>query len=62
MSSRARQMPRLARIAIDLGHIARAASWDRAMWGLSPDDMREDGSATAEWLMDLIPRLESVGG
>lgn len=50
---------RLATLAMDLGHIARAAAWERAVAGLAPAEMGGHHGATAAWLADLTQRLET---
>lgn len=51
-------LARLVPAAMDLGHITKAAAWERAMTGLTPDAMGGHHGATAAWLADLVPRLE----
>ena len=44
-----------------LGAISRAASWRRALVGLSPDEMDGHGGAPAAWLVELVDRLDRLG-
>ena len=44
-----------------LGAISRAASWGRALGGLSPDEMDGHGGAPAAWLVELVDRLDRLG-
>ncbi len=44
--------------ALDLGRIARAAGWARALAGLPPDAMDGQGGAPAAWLADLVERID----
>ena len=52
-------LDRTATLAIDLGHIGKAAAWERALLGLEPDEMAGFHGATAAWLADLADRLET---
>ena len=52
------ELARLVSLAMDLGHIGKAATWERAMSGLSPDQMGGYHGWPAGWLADLVPRLE----
>jgi hypothetical protein len=45
------------RLAIDLGHIGKAAAWERALLGLDPEAMEDHHGGTAAWLVDLDARL-----
>lgn len=51
-------LARLVSLAMDLGHIGKAATWERAMTGLSPDQMGGYHGWPAGWLTDLVPRLD----
>ncbi|MEO6206677.1 MAG: phosphotransferase [Candidatus Limnocylindrales bacterium] len=51
-------LARVVTLAMDLGHIGKAATWERAMTGLSPDQMGGYHGWPALWLTDLVPRLE----
>ena len=51
-------LTRLVTLAMDLGHIGKAATWERAMTGLSPDQMGGYHGWPAGWLADLAPRLD----
>lgn len=50
-------LARLTPLAMDLGHIAKAGAWERALTGLTPDAMDGHHGATAAWLVDLAVRL-----
>lgn len=50
-------LARLVPLAMDLGHIAKAAAWERAVSGLAPAEMGGHHGATAAWLTDLAVRL-----
>lgn len=52
------ELDRLVTLAMDLGHIGKAATWQRAMTGLSPDQMGGYHGWPAGWLTELVPRLE----
>ena len=52
-------LDRLATLAMDLGHIAKAAAWERAVAGLAPAEMGGHHGATAAWLVALAQRLET---
>lgn len=52
-------LARLVTLAMDLGHISKAAAWERAMTGLQPDEMGGYHGWPAGWLADLVPRLEA---
>ncbi len=56
------ELARLVSLAMDLGHIGKAATWERAMTGLSPDQMGGYHGWPAGWLADLVPRLELARG
>lgn len=55
-------LARLIPVAMDLGHITKAAAWERAMIGLAPVQMGGHHGTTAAWLADLVPRLETRAG
>jgi hypothetical protein len=48
-------------IARDLGRIARAAAWARALEGVPRDASEGHGGAPAAWLADLVDRLATSG-
>jgi hypothetical protein len=52
-------LARAATMATDLGHIGKAAAWERALHGLEPDEMAGFHGATAACLADLAELLES---
>jgi len=52
-------LERAAAVAMDLGHIGKAAAWEQALQGLEPDEMGGFHAATAVWLADFVARLES---
>jgi hypothetical protein len=52
------ELAQLAGLAYDLGHLGRASAWQRAMAGLTPADMGDQGGGTAEWLVAFADRLE----
>lgn len=45
-------------LAVDLGHIGKAAAWERALTGLRPAEMAGSHGASAAWLADLADRLD----
>jgi hypothetical protein len=47
-----------ATLAMDLGHIGKAAAFERALTGLEPGEMGGFHNDTARWLRDLVSRLE----
>jgi hypothetical protein len=47
-----------ATLAMDLGHLGKAAAWERALRGLEPNEMAGFHGATAAWLRDAGARLE----
>ena len=47
-----------ATLAMDLGHLGKAAAWERALHGLERDEMAGFHGATAAWLGDAVVRLE----
>lgn len=47
-----------AMLAVDLGHIGKAAAWERAVTGLRPDEMAGFHGASAAWLADFADRLD----
>jgi aminoglycoside phosphotransferase (APT) family kinase protein len=51
------ELATIADAAIDLGRIARAAAWSRALTGVATDDLEDHGGAPAAWLGDLAERL-----
>jgi len=51
-------MERVATLAMDLGHIGKAAAWERALMGLEPDEMAGFHGACAAWLADFADRLD----
>lgn len=51
------ELARLATFAMDLGHIVKAAAWERAVTGLAPGAMGGHHGATAAWLADFEARL-----
>lgn len=51
------ELLRLIPAAMDLGHVAKAAAWERALAGLEPADMGGHHGATVAWLVDLSVRL-----
>ena len=53
------ELDRVATHAMDVGHIGKAAAWERALLGLEPDEMAGFHGATAAWLADLADRLEA---
>jgi hypothetical protein len=48
----------LADLALDLGHLGRATSWERALADLAPDAMGGFEGAAASWLSDFADRME----
>jgi hypothetical protein len=46
-------------LARDLGRIARAAAWARAIEGVPRDALEGHGGAPAAWLADLVDRLDA---
>ncbi len=45
-------------LARDLACIGKSLAWERALIGLTPDEMGEHGDAVAGWLMELADRLD----
>ena len=52
------ELTRAAELAVDLGHIGKAAAWERALRGLEPAAMGGFHDWTAAWLADTVERLE----
>jgi hypothetical protein len=46
-------------LAIQLGHIGKAAAWARAIDGLDPSEMEGHGDAPALWLTDFAELLDA---
>lgn len=57
VASRA-DLDRLLSVALDLGRIARAAAWLRALEGVPLDEREGHGGAPAAWLADLVERRD----
>lgn len=51
------ELVRLVPLAMDLGHVVKAAAWERAVAGLAPGAMGGHHGATAAWLADVEARL-----
>ena len=49
-------------LAIELGRIARAAAWKRALRGVPADELEGHGGAPAAWLADLVERRDRAVG
>ena len=52
----------IVELALDLGRISRAASWERSLAGLAPEAMDGQGGAPAAWLADLVDRIDARAG
>ncbi len=56
------ELTTIARAAVDLGRISRAASWSRALEGVADGDLEGHGGAPAAWLGDLVQRIDRPAG
>jgi hypothetical protein len=48
----------VAGLALDLGHIGKATAWERALLGLTRDEMGGHHGGTAAWLIAFVERLD----
>jgi hypothetical protein len=48
----------VAALAVDLGPIAKASAWQRAVSGVESAVMGDHGGAAGAWLIELVERLE----
>jgi hypothetical protein len=53
-------LQRAASLARVFGCVARSLAWERALAGLTPDEMADDGDAVAGWLIEFSDRLDAI--